>query len=563
MCYSTWRDSGLRHRHEPQRKSLHITNAPASGQLTSQQGTFWIHGHYEGQYVDGLRTPSVIHPLAGNATGRSDNVTWTEEYTLIVSDWYNDQHSDLLDEFLNWKNPTGAEPVPDSALIYLLRNDTYYPSAQAINDGSGTNNNTVIPFEAGNYYKVRVVSMAAFSMFFINFDQHDVWVIEVDGVEIEPYKLTEDDQMNFITISVAQRYSLLVKAQDSNDKQYALSVIQSQDMYDTVPPELIVNNTITIGYGGNTQLADPVWFDEYPTLDDTKFVPLEAKHSAPATTKFRLDVYFDTYNDGNNRASFNNVTYVAPTVPSIFTALTMGDDALIDNKYGFHENVYGAMTNPFTYKHMEEVEIEVFNWDAGFHPFHLHGHEFQVMRKVFDTTSNDTELNPELVDDQSNPSRRDTITIPPTGSVTLRWRADNPGAWFFHCHIDWHLSSGLAATFIEAPEVFQKNVSLVPQSMYDHCAHWNTPTSGNVVGLNSTTDFKGQPFGPFPLTMNWTSKAIGAMAGCILSFLCGLAAIIWYGWGELDEGEVEEEVRRGIAAKQARRSKLKKLIGKK
>jgi hypothetical protein len=68
-------------------------------------------------------------------------------------------------------------------------------------------------------------------------------------------------------------------------------------------------------------------------------------------------------------------------------------------------------------------------------------HEFQVVSKSFDVTSNDTTINPPLEEGQSNPSRRDTITIPPTGNVVLRWRADNPGAWFFHCHIDWHLSS--------------------------------------------------------------------------------------------------------------------------
>lgn len=58
--------------------------------------------------------------------------------------------------------------------------------------------------------------------------------------------------------------------------------------------------------------------------------------------------------------------------------------------------------------------------------------------------------------------RRDTVMIPPGGSVTLHWTADNPGVWFFRefcsalvgrldetdtisrltltdCHIEWHL----------------------------------------------------------------------------------------------------------------------------
>lgn len=66
--------------------------------------------------------------------------------------------------------------------------------------------------------------------------------------------------------------------------------------------------------------------------------------------------------------------------------------------------------------------------------------------------------------------------------------------------VDWHLSSGLAVVFIEAPEKIPEN-SKVPQVLYDQCAHWGLPTSGNVVGLNSTTDFTGQTLGPYPLKM--------------------------------------------------------------
>ena len=75
------------------------------------------------------------------------------------------------------------------------------------------------------------------------------------------------------------------------------------------------------------------------------------------------------------------------------------------------------------------------NRDTGFHPFHLHGHEFQIISRSFDVLSNDTTVNPPVVEGQVNPSRRDTITVPGGGSVTLRFRADNPGAWFFHCHV--------------------------------------------------------------------------------------------------------------------------------
>jgi iron transport multicopper oxidase len=49
-----------------------------------------------------------------------------------------------------------------------------------------------------------------------------------------------------------------------------------------------------------------------------------------------------------------------------------------------------------------------------------------------DSESDDPMENPPLVEGQENPVRRDTIVVPAGGSTTLRWRADNPGTWFFH-----------------------------------------------------------------------------------------------------------------------------------
>ena len=33
--------------------------------------------------------------------------------------------------------------------------------------------------------------------------------------------------------------------------------------------------------------------------------------------------------------------------------------------------------------------------------------------------------------------RRDVVSIPANGWARIRFVADNPGAWLFHCHIEW------------------------------------------------------------------------------------------------------------------------------
>jgi multicopper oxidase len=65
------------------------------------------------------------------------------------------------------------------------------------------------------------------------------------------------------------------------------------------------------------------------------------------------------------------------------------------------------------------------------HPFHLHGHYFRVLGKP-------ESLN--LID----PVEKDSINIPAKSTMVVQWVTTNPGHWFFHCHIEWHLATGMA-----------------------------------------------------------------------------------------------------------------------
>ena len=55
-----------------------------------------------------------------------------------------------------------------------------------------------------------------------------------------------------------------------------------------------------------------------------------------------------------------------------------------------------------------------------------------------------------------NPIWRDVVStgFPPNHTypgdeVTIRFRTDNPGPWFLHCHIDFHLEAGFAVVLAE------------------------------------------------------------------------------------------------------------------
>lgn len=93
------------------------------------------------------------------------------------------------------------------------------------------------------------------------------------------------------------------------------------------------------------------------------------------------------------------------------------------------------------------------------HPWHLHGHKFWVVG-TWPGEFNGT-LPAEGTGGRMH--RRDTTmmvggaeqraaTRSGCGFTVLRFVADNPGAWGFHCHAEWHAVMGMGVVFHTAPE---------------------------------------------------------------------------------------------------------------
>ncbi|KAJ2802108.1 ferroxidase fet3 [Coemansia guatemalensis] len=464
---------------------------PAGANMTyrmaiSQTGTYWIHSHYSAQYVDGIRAPVILH-------SDKEPYKYDEEMVVTLEDWYHDQAAELLQEFLSWKNPGGAEPVPSGALI----------------NGVGGKQTAKLAFEAGKTYRLRIINMSALATFHFSIEGHQMRVVEVDGVD------TEAAEVGNVRLAAAQRTSVLVTAHNSTAHNYVFHADMDTDMFDRIPAGLQYNRTGLVEYSGDAS----VWKDgatDWSAFEDIGLVPRAKEAALGFDVSYTLDVYFNQYTDALNHGTFNNISYVAPLVPTMFTALSTGADARL-------REVYGPQTNAHIVDHLQEVQLVVNNFDAASHPFHLHGHHFQMVERG--PAPYDATYNPQP---RSAPMRRDTVMIPSMEYVILRFRADNPGTWLFHCHIEWHIEGGLNMVVVEAPDVMQQRLH-VPQQLYDHCASAGIATSGNAAG-RAGLDLQGLPTGPFPYPLGWTRKARAALAGCVVAALIGISAIVWQGW---------------------------------
>ncbi|KAI9817548.1 MAG: hypothetical protein M1827_001160 [Pycnora praestabilis] len=471
-----------------------------------QPGTYWYHSHNNGQYPDGLRGPLIINDPDSPYNGQYD-----EELVLTLSDWYHAQMVPLIKQFISVTNPTGAEPVPDAALM----NDTQ---------------NLSVAVQPGKTYLLRMVNMAAFAAQYFWIEGHTMRVVEVDGVYTEPA------EADMIYLTAAQRYSVLVTTKNDTSSNFVFVGSMDQDLFDTVPDTLNPNVTGWLVYDQAKDLPTPALLESFEPLDDFNLVPVDGKKIFDDVDySFNLDVKMDNLGDGANYAFFNGITYVRPKVPTLYTAMSTGLSAT-------NAEIYGVNSQAFILNKDDVIEIVVNNNDPGKHPFHLHGHNFQaVLRSEEDAgfyhSSNATAF-PQV------PMRRDTFMVRPNGHMVLRFRADNPDKCPVLLLTSHWLTDPAESTHLAVPlphrmaYVLQKTLT-IPEGHLQVCRDQGEPIAGNAAGnTKDYLDLNGANLPPAPLPAGFTARGIVALVFSVLSALVGMGFIAWYGAGELGSTEL-------------------------
>lgn len=486
--------------------------------VPDQHGSYWYHSHTKGQYIDGMRGLFIVRDDEDYPYKLGED--YDEELSLTFQEWYHDVSDDLLRSFLNKNNPTGAEPIPQN---FLVNNSL----------------STTVDVQANTTYLMRLINTGGFTSYYFFIEDHDFDVIEVDGIPVER------NTTNMLYISVAQRYTILLKTKEDTSKNYAIMQIVDSSMLDKIPDDLKLNSTSTLSYSSDNSEVEQVYVDSLDddvVFDDFNLIPIsKVELYDEPDVQITLDVNLDNLIDGVNYAFFNNVTFVAPKTPILITALESGD-------YATNAAIYGSNTNTHVLQKDDIVEIIINNSDKGKHPFHLHGHVFQVLERA--PSVDDSEPPAVFDSDESHdfpeyPMMRDTVHVNPQSNLVIRFKADNPGVWFFHCHLEWHLEQGLALVFVEAPLEIQQNES---QQLTDNhkaiCANVGININTNAAGNTNFLDLTGENVQLKNIPLGFTAKGYVAMVFSCLAAILGLATIALYGLSDLTH--VEERVARDL-----------------
>ncbi|KAF8997070.1 laccase [Cyathus striatus] len=271
-------------------------------------------------------------------------------------------------------------------------------------------------------------------------------------------------EVPFAVVNVEQgkRYRLRVFAISSDGIEHDPATVQNIDIYTAISttggdpagnPNFNPNLTLAILRYKGAPKADPTTNNPGGAkLLDTQMHPIASENpgmlgDGPADVAITLNIsqpnppFWD----------INGISYVSPTVPVLLQLLSGAkkpQDLLPS------EQIFILPKNKL---------IEVSIPGTGAHPFHIHGHAFDVIRP-----SNVNETN------FKNPLRRDVQPVN-GGNMTFRFFSGNPGAWFLHCHIDWHLEAGLAVVFAEAPEdnISGDQAQIVPEDWDSLCPDYD------------------------------------------------------------------------------------------
>ncbi|CAL1352781.1 unnamed protein product [Linum trigynum] len=422
--------------------------------ITGQRGTLWWHAHIlwlratvYGAIVIMPETPAPF-PFPQPH----------QETNIILGEWWNSD----VETLVNQANQLGLPPPSSDAHTINGKPGPLFPCSEK--------HTFAMEVESGKTYLLRIINAALNDELFFAVAGHTMTVVEIDAVYTKPFTTRA------ILIAPGQTTNVLVKADQTPDRYF----MAAKPFMDAPVP--VDNKTVTaiFQYKGIPTTILPKLPTSLPASNDTKFAldyasKLKSLNTAqfPANVPLKVDRHMfytiglgknpcpSCQNDTKISASLNNITFVMPKV-GLLQAHYFNTSGVFKTDFpdrppkSFNYTGAPLTANLATSlgtrlsKVAFNTTVELVLQDTNLltvesHPFHLHGYNFFVVGTGvgnFDPAKDPAKFN--LVD----PPERNTVGVPTGGWTAIRFRADNPGVWFMHCHLELHTMWGLKMAFV-------------------------------------------------------------------------------------------------------------------
>jgi FtsP/CotA-like multicopper oxidase with cupredoxin domain len=352
-------------------------------------GTHWMHSHQGLQEAFLLAAPLIVHDAA-------DEKRDEQEIVLLLSDFSFTPPKEVFANLRQRSKGTGSDnashPATPGATTEMKM--SVKPEANDVNyDAYLANDRTlrdpeVVKVERNQPLRLRIINGGSGTNFFIDLGSLTGELIATDGMPVKPI------QGKRFPLAIAQRIDVRVQVPREGGVFPILAL-----------RELATEQTGIVLATAGARVQQLPEKGRMPT----GLLTLEHERKLAATSPLSgkaADQISVLRLQGNMRAY----------------------DWLI-NGHVFDVNNPASEKAEVRVKEGQRVALKFVNETPMSHPMHLHGHSFQVIR---------------INDQRFSGAVRDSVLVPGKTSVTVEFDANNPGLWYLHCHVLWHLAAGMA-----------------------------------------------------------------------------------------------------------------------
>jgi len=443
-----------------------------------QHGTYWYHSHSGFQEQRGVYGPLIIEPREPEA------FAYDRDYVVMLTDWsdetpehilstlkkqadyYNNNQRTVVD-FVNDVSENGwSATVADRTMWARMRMtptdlaDVTGATYTYLMNGAAPDGNWTGLFKPGEKIRLRFINGSAMSYFDVRIPGLKMTVVAADGQPIEPVSVDE------FRIAVAETYDVIV---EPSDQQAYTIFAQSLDRTG------YARGTLALREGLNAPVPD---MDPRPLVSMADMG--HGDHSAPSSQghagmdhgSHGMDhsaMNHGTPHGGHDTGAMQTHPASEDGNPLVDMQTMMPAPKLDDPGMGLRDNGRRVLTyadlkstfpdpdgreptrtlelhltghmerfawsfdgmkfsdaEPIRLTYDERVRIVLVNDTMMMHPIHLHG------------------MWSDLEDEHGRfQVRKHTIDMPPGSKRSYRVTADALGRWAYHCHMLFHMETGM------------------------------------------------------------------------------------------------------------------------